>query len=392
MSHNVVSASIDPSDPEFESWTRIYQAAVQPDIGQPGSDPSPFIPEPRGLYEILAMSPRYRAPWLKAFRDEITGLNKLGVWKLGEPRPGDKVIPVMEVYKCKIGPEGLLDKLKCRVVYRGDLDNVDRGIDPWNPHATFLSLKFFLAWAARIDKVIWQADMVQAYVNVPIRHTRVFVKLPDYWRPHVPDDIKMFIGVPLELQKALYGAPFSSRLLYEALAEFLNEYGLNQGIMNGFWFKRLPNNGLLIFLQYSDDNLSACSDDETHEEFRRAFASKFPLKYTPNASWYLASHINRDQNGNVSLDQFRYSRAIIQRYLPNESAEPSTEELTKYVDPLPNDFVWTADDNSDTVEEARQLETEFGFRAIEVVGSLNYLNNTSVNTIFSIRKAAKHTR
>ena len=64
--------------------------------------------------------------------------------------------------------------------------------------------------------------------------------------------------------------------------------------MNGLWFKRLPEKGLLIFLAYSDDCLSCCSCDKVHEEFRTAFARKFPLNAQPNASWYLAARIKRD--------------------------------------------------------------------------------------------------
>jgi hypothetical protein len=73
-------------------------------------------------------------------------------------------------------------------------------------------LKFFLASSAKINSGIWQYDLIQAYV---------FIKLPDYWKHHVPPELQKYIGIPLELLKALYGVSFSGLLLYEALAEFL---------------------------------------------------------------------------------------------------------------------------------------------------------------------------
>ena len=388
----VVSSFMSPNDPAFTAMAGAYAAAVEPAVGQPGSDPSPFLPEPRGLYEVIKLPPRYKTPWLKAFVSELLGLQKLKVWKLSDPRPTDKIIPVMDVYKAKIDINGNIDKLKVRMVFRGDLDKEDRGVDPWYPHASFLSLKFFLALAADINRPTWQYDLIQAYVNAPIKHARVFIRLPAYWRPHVPEELRKYIGVPLELQKALYGLSFSGLLLYEHLAEFLRSFDMQRSVMNGLWFKRLPNRGLLIFLAYSDDCLSCCSSDETHDEFRTAFARKFPLNAQPNANWYLAARINRDKHGNMSLDQFRYSRSICMRYIPNSDLEPSEEEKRKYVDPLPRTFEWTTKDCSESEAQVKSLEVKYGFRFPEVLGSLNYLSNTALKLLFAIRKASKFTR
>jgi len=115
----------------------VYATAVKPMSGQPGSDPAPFLPEPRGLYEVIKMPHCYKQPWLKAFNSELNGLHKLNVWKIEDPRPHDKIVPVMDVYKAKINIDGMIDKLKVRIVFRGDLDKEDRGIDPWYPHAYF---------------------------------------------------------------------------------------------------------------------------------------------------------------------------------------------------------------------------------------------------------------
>jgi hypothetical protein len=196
----------------------------------------------------------------------------------------------------------------------------------------------------------------------------------------------------LELQKALYGLSFSGLLLYEHLAEFLIDFGMERSVMNGLWFKRLPEKGLLIFLAYSDDCLSCCSCDKVHEEFRTAFARKFPLNAQPNASWYLAARIKRDSEGNMSLDQYRYSRSICMRYLPNFDLDASEEDKRKYADPLPRTFEWTSADNSENESQVKALEAKYGFRCIEVLGSLNYLSNTAIKMLFSIRKASKFTR
>jgi hypothetical protein len=72
--------------------------------------------------------------------------------------------------------DGSLDKLKCRFVVRGDLQ--DTGMeDSWSPTAPFRSLKMFLADAARNRCRVHQLDFVGAFLQANVRG-RIFVTLP----------------------------------------------------------------------------------------------------------------------------------------------------------------------------------------------------------------------
>jgi hypothetical protein len=126
------------------------------------------------------------------------------------------------------------------------------------------------------------------------------------------------------------------------------------------------------------------------EEFKKAISTRFDVEIKPNADWYLQARIRQDQAGNIVLDQQRYSKSIVQRYLPNAASEPSLRDLEKYKSPLPTTFKWTKEDNSKSKETVRSLEDEYGFRYIEAVGSLNYLANTATEELFAIRKSCKH--
>ena len=55
----------------------------------------------------------------------------------------------MAVFHTKLDKDGLLDKLKTRVVFQGDLYKPKDPQDPWNLHASFLTLKLFLAYATK---------------------------------------------------------------------------------------------------------------------------------------------------------------------------------------------------------------------------------------------------
>jgi hypothetical protein len=118
--------------------------------GDPGSDPTPFLPEPSGLYKVLKQPIATRRPWIQSLVKELKGLVKdRGAFKKEQPGPTDTVVPVKEVFKCKLDQHGNVDKLKARIVFRGDLYTPTTDIDSWNPHATWPSLQLYLAMCAK---------------------------------------------------------------------------------------------------------------------------------------------------------------------------------------------------------------------------------------------------
>ena len=51
--------------------------------------------------------------------------------------------PCTDVYKDKIQSDGSLDKLKLRIVVRGDLQNKDLDKENWSPTSSMRTLKYF---------------------------------------------------------------------------------------------------------------------------------------------------------------------------------------------------------------------------------------------------------
>jgi hypothetical protein len=363
---------------------------LEESLGESGADPTPFMPEPRDAWQILKSPPHIKQAWAKPFCKEVKGLIVTRqVFKMEDPLPGENVTPIMMICKCKIDMFGLIDKLKCRAVFRGDLHHPLDDMDSWNPHASWIGLKVFLATCARRRMYPCQIDFVMAYVQAKMK-ARVFAMMPDHWKQLLPIELHKWCGRPLLLLKALYGYTYSGKLLYEEQAEFLEKYGMRQTVMVALWKKTLPNEKMLLVLQYSDDFLAACDDPACLEEFKAAISTRFDVEVKPNADWYLQARIRQDLDGNIVLDQQRYSKSIVQRYIPNSSPEPSVRDLEKYESPLPNNFKWTKDENSTSKDEVKSLEDEYGFRYIEAVGSLNYLANTATEELFAIRKACKH--
>jgi hypothetical protein len=119
---------------------------------------------------------------------------------------------------------------------------------------------------------------------------------------------------------------------------------------------------------------------------------QFVLEWHPRADWFLQARIQQDKFGNITLDQSRYSKAIVERYLPNANPSPTQADIKKYTYPLPRGFKWTRDDNASSPTETMQLEIEFCFCFIEVVSSLNFLANTAIRQLFAIQRACRYTR
>ena len=82
----------------------------------------------------------------------------------------------MDVYKAKIQSDGSLDKLKLRIVVRGNLQNKEMVGDAWSPTAYMRTLKYFLADTAKHKARFHQLYFIGAFLQAKVKN-RVFVKL-----------------------------------------------------------------------------------------------------------------------------------------------------------------------------------------------------------------------
>ena len=81
-----------------------------------------------------------------------------------DPKDGEPVTPFMDVYKAKIQSDGILDKLKLRIVVRGDFQNKEMVGDTWSPTASMRTLKYFLADAEKKIAMVHQLDFIGAFL------------------------------------------------------------------------------------------------------------------------------------------------------------------------------------------------------------------------------------
>ena len=103
----------------------------------------------------------------------------------------------MDVYKSKTWSDGSLDKLKLRIVVRGDHQNKELVGDAWSPTASMRTLKFFLAGATKHKARVHQLAFIGAFLQAKAKN-RVFWKLDSRYAYYFPEYSNYF-GIAFDI-------------------------------------------------------------------------------------------------------------------------------------------------------------------------------------------------
>ena len=120
-----------------------------------------------------------------------------------DPKDGEPVTPCMDVYKAEIQSYGSLDKLKFRIVVKGDLQNNVMIGDTWSPTASMRTLKYFLTDSSKHRARVHQLDFIGAFLQAKVKN-RVLIKFDIRYAYYFPEYVQYF-GRLFELFKYMYG-------------------------------------------------------------------------------------------------------------------------------------------------------------------------------------------
>lgn len=165
-------------------------------------------------YKYAVSDPR----WRDAMKAEIDALEQNGTWKIEDLPLGKKPIGSKWVYNIKYKSDGTIERLKARVVVRGDTQT--EGIDytkTFAPVAKLVSVRTFLAVA-----VIKGWELHQMDVNNPFLHGDLHEEV--YMRPP-PGYSASHSSKVCRLRKSLYGLRQSPHYWFAKLAHALRSYG-----------------------------------------------------------------------------------------------------------------------------------------------------------------------
>ena len=139
---------------------------------------------------------------MKATLKEIKNLINNQTSMIKDPKDGEPVTPCMYVYKAKIQSDGSLDKIKLRIVVRGDLQNKEMIGDTWSSTASMKNLKYFLADSEKHKERVHQLDFIGAFLQANVKN-RVFVKLDMRYAAYFTE-YSQYFGRALKLSHTRY--------------------------------------------------------------------------------------------------------------------------------------------------------------------------------------------
>ena len=168
----------------------------------------------------------------------------------------------MDVYKAKIQSDGSLDKLKLRIVVRGDLQNKELVGDTWSPTASTRNLKYFLEYTTKHKSRVHQLDFIGALFKIKVKK-RIFMKLDIRYTDYFPEYAK-YSGRALILLKSMYGMNNSGKLFADELTEWLLEAGFIQSQCHmSIYYKYTPGGSKMVVLSYVDDCVYWYTNEDT---------------------------------------------------------------------------------------------------------------------------------
>jgi hypothetical protein len=174
------------------------------------------------------------------------------------------------------------------------------------------------------------------------------------------------------------------------LLDFLKEIGFKEGdCVKCSFIKEFSDGSKIYLLNYVDDMLYHGTDAAKLQAFEKQLGERFHLELLGNAHWYLGSRINQLKNYDIEIDQSRYCKGIVKKYLETAGC---SRNVCQHETQLPSGFVPTSDNCSTTESESKEIKTSYTIDYASCIGSLIYLSMTRTNIIYSANKLAKYTR
>ena len=263
-------------------------------------------------YGKVQHSPQ-RDEWWESMTSEYTSLVGLGTWTLQPRKPGDKVIGSMWSYKIKENADGSIDKLKSRLVARGDQQASSSYSDIFAPVIKFVTLRILLAIACVMDWDLAQVDIGNAYCNAFVTDDNILMRQPPGFEQRGPNGEELVC----RLRKSLYGLKQAGREWNSLLNEWLvnSKWKLTRCRSDYCLYYANTNGKVLLVGVYVGDLVITGNDPALIRAFKADIATRFKITDLGELKWILGMEVERDRkNRTLTLHQRKYINDILELF------------------------------------------------------------------------------
>jgi hypothetical protein len=271
----------------------------------------------------------------EASRNEIELLKQQNTWEvIDHSKSPTRPLPLKWVWSYKFNEDGILDKIKARIVVRGDLQKKDSLQQTYAATLAAKSFRAAMAIAAEFDLEVYQYDVVGAFLNAYQRsNSSVTVELPDGFKIE---------GKCAKLSKALYGLRDSPLLWYKEFSDTLLSIGLEASNEEPCLFFNKDRTTFVLF--YVDDILLLFHKDAQEKALKlfQYVLDKYTIKFIGPVNWFLGVRVIRDRaKRTIALVHDTYIEKVTKKFglhetntfpvtpLPSEELVKSTREASK---------------------------------------------------------------
>jgi hypothetical protein len=158
--------------------------------------------------------------------------------------------------------------------------------ETYAPVARLKSIHILLAYATYHGFKLYQMDVKNAFLNVPIKEEVYVEQHPSFEDSEYPTHV-------YKLSKALYGLKQAPRAWYKCIRDFLITYGFKVGKAGPTLFTKTVSKDLFICLIYVDDIIFGSTNKSSCEEFSRIMIQKFEMSMMGELKYFLRFQIKQ---------------------------------------------------------------------------------------------------
>ena len=334
--------------------------------------PAREIPSPKNHAE--AMRSQYQEFWNDAVAAELANLKSYNVYKLEKLPPGCRPINSRFVFKVKPNQQGLVDRLKARLVVQGFRQRY--GIDYLKTHASVCKLATFryqMALAAQLDMLHDILDVKSAYLEADMKMP-VYINIPGIETPP---------GMGHRLIKSLYGTKQAGHNWHETIVpKLINEWGFQQSIADACMFSHHTSLKDFCILCLFVDDFSITSTrghTKSRDHFIKQLNKVYKTSRSDDSNVYLGIRCRRLATHQMFLDQELYVTQFLHAYGFSNTRPVST----------PTSGAILNKEQCPTEASEKKSMALYPYR--QIVGSLRYLEHcTRPDIAFALNRLSRY--